>query len=92
MTDEANEAAQVFSARACATPLEEAAELFTNHTGIPVSISVCSRHCAKPVAEEATAADGSHDFLEEVAEAGIYDLAIGGAEYLLDDGELRSAR
>jgi len=80
---------QVFSARACAKPLEEATALFTERSGIQVAISVCSRHCAQSVAEEATAEGGSHDFLDEIAEDGIYDLAIGGAEYLLDDGEVR---
>ncbi len=80
---------RVFSARACAAPLEEAAALFERQTGIAVAISVCSRHCAQAVAEEAAGSDGSHDFLEEIAEAGVHDLAIGGAEYLLDDGEVR---
>jgi accessory colonization factor AcfC len=80
---------RVFSARACATPLEKAAELFEKETGIAVEISVCSRHCAEPVAEEATGETGGDDFLLEIAEAGIHDLAIGGAEYLLDDGEVR---
>jgi len=79
----------VFSARACAAPLEEAARLFERDTGISVAISVCSRHCAQPVAEEATGEGGSHDFLDEIAEAGVHDLAIGGAEFLLDDGEVR---
>lgn len=80
---------RVFSARACAAPLEEAARLFEREAGIAVEISVCSRHCAQPVAEEAVGSDGSHDFLEEIAEAGVHDLAIGGAEFLLDDGEVR---
>ena len=80
---------RVFSARACAAPLEEAAALFERETGTHVAISVCSRHCAQPVAEEAVDQNGSHDFLEEIAEAGIHDLAIGGAEFLLDDGEVR---
>ncbi len=80
---------RIFSARACAAPLEKAAQLFEQKTGIPVEISVCSRHCAKPMAEEATGATGGDDFLLEIAEAGIHDLAIGGAEYLLDDGEVR---
>jgi len=84
-----NGVVRVFSARACAAPLEKAARLFEERTGIHVAISVCSRHCAEPVAEEATAATGGHDFLVEVAEGGIHDLAIGGAEYLLDDGEVR---
>ncbi len=80
---------RVFSARACAAPLEKAAKLFEEQTGIRVEISVCSRHCAKPVAEEATGETGGDDFLLEIADAGIHDLAIGGAEYLLDDGEVR---
>jgi accessory colonization factor AcfC len=79
---------RIFSARACADPLEKAAKLFERRTGIRVEISVCSRHCAKPVAEEATGETGD-DFLLEIADAGIHDLAIGGAEYLLDDGEVR---
>ena len=82
-------AVRVFSARACAEPLEDAAKLFEARTGVRVAISVCSRHCAQPVAEEATASTGSHDFLEEIAEEGVHDLAIAGAEYLLDDGEVR---
>jgi accessory colonization factor AcfC len=80
---------RVFSARACAAPLEKAAELFERQSGIHVEISVCSRHCAAPVAEEATGETGGDDFLLEIADAGIHDLAIGGAEYLLDDGEIR---
>jgi accessory colonization factor AcfC len=84
-----NEVVRIFSARACAAPLEKAAKLFEHKTGIPVEISVCSRHCAKPTAEEATGATGGDDFLLEIAEAGIHDLAIAGAEYLLDDGEVR---
>lgn len=80
---------RVFSARACAAPLEEAAKLFERETGTRVAISVCSRHCAQPVAEEAVGEAGSHDFLEEIAEARAHDLAISGAEYLLDDGEVR---
>ena len=80
---------RIFSARACAVPLEKAAKLFEQQTGITVEISVCSRHCAKPVAEEVTGETGGDDFLLEIADAGIHDLAIGGAEYLLDDGEVR---
>ena len=80
---------RIFSARACAAPLEKAAKLFEQQTGIRVEISVCSRHCAKPVAEEATGETGGDDFLLEIADAGIHDLAIAGAEYLLDDGEVR---
>jgi molybdate transport system substrate-binding protein len=80
---------RIFSARACAAPLEEAAALFEEQTGIPVEISVCSRHCATAAAEEATGTTGGDDFLIEIADAGVHDLAIGGAEYLLDDGEVR---
>ncbi len=84
-----NGVVRIFSARACAAPLEKAAELFERQTGIAVEISVCSRHCVQPVAEEATGETGGDDFLIEIADAGIRDLAIGGAEYLLDDGEVR---
>jgi accessory colonization factor AcfC len=80
---------RIFSARACAAPLEKAAKLFQEQTGISVEISVCSRHCAQPIAEEATGQVGGDDFLLEIAEAGIHDLAIAGAEYLLDEGEVR---
>ena len=80
---------RVFSARACAAPLEKAAKLFEEQTDIHVEIDVCSRHCAAPVAEEATGETGGDDFLLEISDAGIHDLAIGGAEYLLDDGEIR---
>lgn len=80
---------RIFSARACAAPLEKAAKLFEEQTGVCVEISVCSRHCAQPVAEEATGETGGDDFLLEIADAGIHDLAIAGAEYLLDDGEVR---
>ncbi|MHC4191720.1 MAG: extracellular solute-binding protein [Planctomycetota bacterium] len=84
-----NGSVRIFSARACAAPLEKAAKLFEEQTGIRVEISVCSRHCAQPVAEEATGETGGDDFLLEIADAGIHDLAIAGAEYLLDDGEVR---
>ncbi len=84
-----NRTVRIFSARACAAPLEKAAKLFEEQTGISVVIDVCSRHCAKPVAEEATGETGGDDFLLEIADAGIHDLAIAGAEYLLDDGEVR---
>jgi accessory colonization factor AcfC len=80
---------RVFSARACAAPLEKTAKLFEEQSGIHVQIDVCSRHCAEPVAEEATGETGGDDFLLEISDAGIHDLAIGGAEYLLDDGEIR---
>ncbi len=80
---------RIFSARACAEPLKMSAELFEKKTGIKIEISVCSRHCANPTAEEAVGSVGGDDFLQEIADAGIHDLAIGGAEYLLDDGEVR---
>ena len=84
-----NDALSVFSARACAAPLEDASKLFTASTGIGVDISVCARHCATPEAEEADPESGTHDFLQEIAEDGYHDLSISGAEYLLDDGEVR---
>lgn len=90
MTDQGSKGTvRIFSARACAEPLVKAAELFEEKTGIHVEIDVCNRHCAKPVAEEATAESGGDDFLLEISDAGIHDLAIAGAEYLLDDGEVR---
>jgi accessory colonization factor AcfC len=84
-----NGTVRIFSARACAAPLEKAARLFERQTGVAIEIDVCSRHCAQPVAEEATGETGGDDFLLEIADAGIHDLAIAGAEYLLDDGEVR---
>jgi accessory colonization factor AcfC len=89
MSESGNGVVRIFSAKACAAPLEKAAALFTEQTGIKIEISVCSRHCAKPVAEEATGETGGDDFLLEISDAGIHDLAIAGAEYLLDDGEVR---
>ncbi len=89
MAARTSDALRVFSARACAAPLEKAAGLFEKNTGIRVEIDVCSRHCASPVAEEATEDNEHADFLMEIIEAGVHDLAIGGAEYLLDDGEVR---
>ena len=85
----ADQSVKIFSARACAAPLEAAAALFTEETGIKVEISVCARHCATQNAEEADAESGMHDFLVEIDEYGVHDLAIAGAEYLLDDGEVR---
>ncbi|MHC4684871.1 MAG: hypothetical protein ACYTEW_11235, partial [Planctomycetota bacterium] len=67
-----NGSVRIFSARACAAPLEKAAKLFEEQTGIRVEISVCSRHCAQPVAEEATGETGGDDFLLEIADAGIH--------------------
>jgi len=89
MSESASEVLQVFSARACAAPLEEAAELFEQKTGIHVEISVCARHCATQEAEQADMESGIHDFLIEISEYGFHDLSISGAEYLLDDGEVR---
>lgn len=90
MSQESNNGlVRIFSARACAEPLEKAAKLFEEKTGIHVAIDVCNRHCAEPVAEEATSETGGDDFLMEISDAGIHDLAIGGAEYLLDDGQVR---
>jgi accessory colonization factor AcfC len=79
----------VFTARACAAPLRQCAALFEREAGVRVEIGECSRHCASANAEEATGGAGGDDFLQEIADAGIYDLAIAGAEYLLDDGEVR---
>lgn len=84
-----NHVVRIFSARACAEPLKKSAELYEKKNGVKIEISVCSRHCAKPEAEEAVGTVGGDDFLQEIADAGIHDLAIGGAEYLLDDGEIR---
>ena len=88
VADESNEV-RIFTARACEQPLVDAAELFTEQTGIEAKVDSCSRHCAKPEAEEATGETGGDDFLLEISDAGIHDLAIGGAEYLLDDGVVR---
>jgi accessory colonization factor AcfC len=84
-----NGSVRIFSARACAEPLEKAAQLYETKTGVKILIDVCNRHCASAVAEEATAESAGDDFLVEISDAGIHDLAIAGAEYLLDDGEVR---
>ena len=63
--------------------------MFEKRAGIAVNIGECSRHCASRNAEEAIGTTGGDDFLQEIADAGIYDCAIGGADYLLDDGEVR---
>lgn len=89
MNQKSNGVVRIFSAKACAAPLEKAAKLYEEQTGTKIEISVCSRHCAKPVAEEATGETSGDDFLLEISDAGIHDLAIAGAEYLLDDGEVR---
>ena len=85
MTDHEKQVVKIFSAKACAAPLYEAAAAFERETGIKIEISVCSRHCAKAEAEEAVGTAGSDDFLLEIAEDAIHDLAIAGAEYLLDE-------
>ena len=41
-----NKTVRIFSARACAAPLEKAAKLFEEETGISVAIDVCSRGLA----------------------------------------------
>ena len=89
MTDPNGPVVRVFSAKACAAPLRKAAKAFEEKTGIYVDIDVCARHCATRKAEEADAESGTHDFLIEIAEDEKHDLAISGAEYLLDDGEIR---
>jgi molybdate transport system substrate-binding protein len=89
MSSSASATIRIFSARACAAPLEEAAALYEKRTGRHVDISVCARHCADHQAERADENAGRHDFLIEIAEYGIHDLAISGAEYLFDDGEVR---
>ncbi|MFB3892273.1 MAG: substrate-binding domain-containing protein [Phycisphaerae bacterium] len=78
----------VFTAKACAAPLLEAAKLYEANEGVAIHVDMCSRHCASTNAEEAVG-PGGDDFLQEIADAGIYDCAIAGAEYLLDDGEVR---
>ena len=62
-----NRVVRIFSARACAAPLEKAAKLFEEQSGIHVQIDVCSRHCAAPVAEEATGETVGDDFLLEIS-------------------------
>jgi len=49
--EKSNTTVRIFSAGACAAPLEKAAKLFEEQTGISVEIDVCSRHCANPVVE-----------------------------------------
>ena len=89
MSETGSDSIKIFSARACAAPLEDAAALFTEKTGIEVEITVCARHCANQEAEQADQESGTHDFLIEISEYGFHDLSISGAEYLLDDGEVR---
>jgi molybdate transport system substrate-binding protein len=89
MSEKESRVIRIFTARACAAPLEDAAKLYQAQTGVRIEVSACNRHCASPVAEEAAGTGANHDFLVEIAEDGIYDLAISGAEYLLDDGEIR---
>ena len=61
MRENSDRMVRIFSARACAVPLGEAAKLFEAQTGINILIDVCSRHCAQPVAEEATGETGGDD-------------------------------
>lgn len=90
MTENENQKlVKIFSAKACAEPLREAAEIYEEKTGVHIEISVCSRHCASNEAEEAVGEMGGDDFLLEISDAAYHDLAIGGAEFLLDDGEVR---
>ena len=89
MIDQISDSIRIFSARACAAPLEDATTIFTERTGLKVDIDVCARHCASQEAEEADPKTGAHDFLIEISEYGVHDLSISGAEYLLDDGEVR---
>lgn len=88
MSSPSGKTLRIFSARACAAPLEEAIHLYEQNTGVRVQMDVCARHCASAVAEEADAQGRHADFLDEIAELGVHDMAIGGAEYLLDDGEV----
>jgi len=83
-----NSAVRIFSMKAGAAPLKKAVRIFEEETGIKVAVSVCSRKCMESKAEEAHQSGGMQDFLVEISEAGIYDLAVAGAEYLLDDGEV----
>ncbi|MFQ5808388.1 MAG: substrate-binding domain-containing protein [Armatimonadota bacterium] len=85
-----DETIRAFSARACAAPMERAAERFTEQTGIDVELMVCSRHCHPSVIDEADASDvsGMPHFLTEVAEIPGLDLVVAGAGYLADDGEM----
>lgn len=84
-----NKLVKIFSAKACAEPLRDAAEIYEERTSVHIEISVCSRHCAANEAEEAVGEVGGDDFLLEISDAAYHDLAIGGAEFLLDDGEIR---
>ena len=65
----------VFTAKACAAPLLEAAKLYEAKAGVSIHVDMCSRHCASANAEEAhfEKGHGSDDFLQEIADAGIYD-------------------
>ncbi len=78
---------RIFSSKACAAPIKSAAELFESETGIRVERSVCGRHCQEGEAGHASDGLKGHHFLEEIAEAKAHDIAVAGAEYLLDDGE-----
>ncbi len=74
MTNLIPDSLRIFSARACAAPLEDATKIFTEKTGIEVKIDVCARHCASQEAEEADAEGAAHDFLIAISEDGNHDL------------------
>ncbi|OGF45078.1 MAG: hypothetical protein A2452_00660 [Candidatus Firestonebacteria bacterium RIFOXYC2_FULL_39_67] len=83
---------KVFSARACAFPLIDAAKEFEILNKVKVQIDVCNRGCVKQYSE-VTSDEGApkagqpETFLQEISRGENYDLVIGSAEYLLDDGE-----
>jgi accessory colonization factor AcfC len=83
-----SESIKVFTAKACFAPLQDAAKLYEQKQGVHVETLVCGRACAKDT-------DLGHEiilgqpetFLREISEIPGLDIAISGAEYLLDDGE-----
>ncbi|OGF46240.1 MAG: hypothetical protein A2231_09720 [Candidatus Firestonebacteria bacterium RIFOXYA2_FULL_40_8] len=85
---------KVFSARACAFPLIDAAKEFERLNKVKIQIDVCNRGCVKQYSEvmsdqdkQAEKAGQPETFLQEISRGENYDLVIGSAEYLLDDGE-----
>ena len=83
---------KVFSARACAFPLIDAAAEFEKAHNIKIKIDVCNRGCVKKYSEVTSPgpeekAGSPETFLQEISRGENYDLVIGSAEYLLDDGE-----
>ena len=83
---------KVFTAKACAKPLTEAARKFAEQENVAVDVAVCSRHCAETVARDMTVEEERtpgqpESFLEEIAGDPELDIVIAGAEYLLDDAE-----